>query len=106
MPLADRDRYNTLSCPYGNSSDYNKMNSVVKKFNLELTTMIKNTTVTVLASILGYYVFVGLTGTVANGHYIKAIGVTVHKNNLIWYEKINYGGKSKVIPTYSVYKQY
>ncbi|MDU4862273.1 MAG: hypothetical protein E6356_02685 [Terrisporobacter othiniensis] len=135
MPMADRDYYNTLSCPYGKSSDYYISKGVVKNFNVELTTMIKNITVSVLASILGYYVFIGLTGAVAsgvasgllssfsgstskglsyknyiyhhkNGHYIKAIGATVQKNNVRWYEKTNYGGKSKVIPTYTVHKQY
>ena len=135
MPMADRDMYNTLSAPYGSSADYNSMQRVESCSNVELHKFLKDMTVSVLSSILGYYVFVGLVGSVAsgvssgilsafsgstssglsyknyiyyhkNGYYISAIGGNVLKNNVRWYEKISYGGKSTVIPTYSVYKQY
>lgn len=41
-----------------------------------------------------------------NGRYISKIGGYVQKNNVRWYEKINYGGSSKVIPTYKITKYY
>ncbi|MTI53635.1 hypothetical protein [Geosporobacter ferrireducens] len=135
IPMADRDRINTLNCPYGSSADYNDMQYVESNFNVPLTTMLKNITVTTLSSILGYVVFVGMTGAVASGiasgiltsfsgstsdglsyknyvyyhkdgHYIQAVGGFVEKNNVRWYEKINYGGSSTVIPTYSIIKYY
>lgn len=131
MPI-DRDTYNCVKCPYGSASDYNNMVSTQKNSNVPLNKMIKDITNTALATIIGSVgIVAGISSTVAsfiisqfpqstskglsyknfiyyhkNGHYISKIQGYVQKNNVRWYEKINYGGKSSVKATYTVNKIY
>lgn len=102
------------------------------KSNVPLNKMIKDITNTALATIIGCIgIVTGISSAVAsfiisqfpqstskglsyknfiyyhkNGHYVSKIQGYVQKNNVRWYEKINYGGKSSVKATYTVNKIY
>lgn len=128
----DRDTYNVTQSPYGSASDYNNMVATQTNANVPLNKMIKDLTTTALATIIGGIgIVAGISTAVAgfivgqfpqstskglsyknfvyyhkDGHYIDKIQGTVQKNNVRWYEKINYGGKSSVKPTYTISKLY
>lgn len=131
-PMADRDIYNVIKCPYGVASDYNDLRYTETKANIPLEKKLCDYTTIALSVTLNYLnPVIGISFDVANeivskfyqseskglsyknfvyyhknGRYISKIGGYVQKNNVRWYEKINYGGSSKVIPTYKITKYY
>ncbi|WP_455543181.1 hypothetical protein [Intestinibacter sp.] len=129
MPL-DRVEYNVIKPPYGTASDYNSMQYMKKCASVPLAKQMKDYTVSALSIILNdINPVIGLSFDIANtiigyfpestshglsyknyvyyhkdGHFISKVGGTVDKNNVRWYEKENYSGKTFVKATYTIKK--